>query len=470
MRGCARSCFSTRAKPELLDQELSEDEEEMEPKLRYERILNDMPEILRKDAASCIAVHPKFLALGMHSGVIHILDHQGNNIRNKELQLHSKTVHQISIDEQGDHLASCSSDGKVVVHGLYSHDHNQLLTFDRPVGAVAIDPNFSRSGSGRRFITGNDRVVLYEKTFLSRYKSTILHQGEGCIRNISWKGRFAAWATDLTIIVYDMLILDTISRIRKDHDPLLKPELHRCSLSWQEEGTLLLGWADSVKVCHIKDRKLLQQKQQGNLPDNYVEIVSMFKTDFYVCGLAPFCAGSIVALTVLKSTEEATEGSRPQFRVIEPQMEDYVEQSSDILSVRGFRAYRASDYCLESLPEEGLFFAVSPKDVIVAKPRDDDDHVAWLLDHDHFEEALQVTLTSQTLKRHKLLGVGQQYLEHLVGARDYTKAAEVCPLVLGKDRSLWEAEVFRFAQLHQLRALAPVLPRGTPRLDRKSVV
>lgn len=142
-----------------------------------------------------------------------------------------------------------------------------------------------------------------------------------------------------------------------------------------------------------------------------------------------------------------------------------MEQSSDILSVRGFRAYRASDYCLESLPEEGLFFAVSPKDVIVAKPRDDDDHVAWLLDHDHFEEALQVTLTSQTLKRHKLLGVGQQYLEHLVGARDYTKAAEVCPLVLGKDRSLWEAEVFRFAQLHQLRALAPVLPRGTPRLD-----
>uniref|UniRef100_V5H0C2 Vacuolar protein sorting-associated protein 41 homolog n=2 Tax=Ixodes ricinus TaxID=34613 RepID=V5H0C2_IXORI len=449
----------------LNDEELSEDEEEMEPKLRYERILNDMPEILRTDAASCIAVHPKFLALGMHSGAIHILDHQGNV--SKELRLHSLTVHQISIDEKGDHFASCSSDGKVVVHGLYSRDNNQQLTFDRAVGAVAIDPNFYRSGTGRRFVTGNDKVSLYEKSFLSRYKVTILHQGEGLTRNITWKGRFAAWATDLTIIVYDMHVLDIISMIRRDHDPLMKSELHRCCLSWQEERTLLLGWADRVKVCHIKERdpKLVQQDpRQRDLPDNYVEIVSMFKTDFYVCGLAALCSGSIVALTVLKSGEDVTEGSRPQFRLIEPHMDDYVEQSSDILSIRGFRAYRCSDYRLESLPEEGLFFVVSPKDVILAKPRDEDDHLAWLLDHRRFEEALTVAMSSRNLKRHTLLGVGQRYLEQLVEEQRYTRAAEVCLAVLGTERQLWEAEVFRFAQLHQLRALAPVLPRGPHRL------
>ncbi|EEC05120.1 vacuolar protein-sorting protein, putative [Ixodes scapularis] len=421
----------------LNDEELSEDEEEMEPKLRYERILNDMPEILRTDAASCIAVHPKFLALGMHSGAIHILDHQGNV--SKELRLHSLTVHQISIDEKGDHFASCSSDGKVVVHGLYSRDNNQQLTFDRAVGAVAIDPNFYRSGTGRRFITGNDKVSLYEKSFLSRYKVTILHQGEGLTRNITWKGRFAAWATDLTIIVYDMHVLDIISMIRRDHDPLMKSELHRCCLSWQEERTLLLGWADRVKVCLIKERdpKLVQQDpRQRDLPDNYVEIVSMFKTDFYVCGLAALCSGSIVALTVLKSGEDVTEGSRPQFRLIEPHMDDYVEQSSDILSIRGFRAYRCSDY---RLGEPG-----HPS--------------GWR------EEALTVAMSSRNLKRHTLLGVGQRYLEQLVEEQRYARAAEVCLAVLGTERQLWEAEVFRFAQLHQLRALAPVLPRGPHRL------
>ncbi|XP_049517182.1 vacuolar protein sorting-associated protein 41 homolog isoform X2 [Dermacentor silvarum] len=300
------------------DQELSDEEEEMEPKLRYERILNDMPEILRNGAASCIAVHPKFIALGMHSGVVYILDHQGNNIRNKELQLHSDTVLQLSIDEQGDHLASCSRDGKVVVHGLYSSDQNQRLTFDRPVGAVAIDPNFYRSGSGRRFVTGVDKVVLYEKGFLSRYRTTILHQGEGPVRNISWKGRFAAWATDLTILVYDMQVLDIICMISRDRDPLLKqPELHRCILTWRDERCLLVGWADRVKVCCIRQRDPSQRtvaennvqpeqdSTQRNQADIYVEIVSMFQTDYYVCGLAHLCSGSLVALTVLKNTDNS---------------------------------------------------------------------------------------------------------------------------------------------------------------------
>ena len=36
-----------------------DDEEEVEPKLKYERLSNDITLILKKDAASCIAVHPK---------------------------------------------------------------------------------------------------------------------------------------------------------------------------------------------------------------------------------------------------------------------------------------------------------------------------------------------------------------------------------------------------------------------------
>lgn len=455
------------------DQELSDEEEEMEPKLRYERILNDMPEILRNGAASCIAVHPKFIALGMHSGLVYILDHQGNNIRNKELQLHKDSVLQLSIDEQGDHLASCSRDGKVVIHGLYTSDHNQMLTFDRPVSAVAIDPNFYRSGSGRRFVTGVDKVVLYEKSFLSRYRTTILHQGEGPVRNISWKGRFSAWATDLTILVYDMQVLDFICMISRDHDPLLKPELYRCILTWRDERCLLVGWADRVKVCCIRHRDPSQstlaedkgQPKQDSSPRNsadiYVEIVSMFQTDYYVCGLAHLCSGSLVALTVLKNTDDnSAENSRPQLRVMEPHFGESVEHSSDILSVRGFRAYRASDYCLESLPEEGLFFVVSPKDVIVAKPRDQDDHMDWLLQHEKYEEAVQFALSSRDLKRYTLQGVGMQYLEQLIQNQQFERAAEMCPTVFGADARFWEELVYRFACLRQLRSLAHVLPQG----------
>lgn len=37
----------------------SSDEEEVEPKLKYVRMSNDLKRILNKDAVSCIAVHSK---------------------------------------------------------------------------------------------------------------------------------------------------------------------------------------------------------------------------------------------------------------------------------------------------------------------------------------------------------------------------------------------------------------------------
>ena len=99
------------------DDDEEEEEEELEPKLKYERLGNDLTHILSKDAASAMSVHPKFCALGTHWGVIHILDPQGNNIVGKEINAHTTTVNQISIDAGGDHIASCSDDGRVVITG-----------------------------------------------------------------------------------------------------------------------------------------------------------------------------------------------------------------------------------------------------------------------------------------------------------------------------------------------------------------
>lgn len=55
----------------------------------------------------------QFICVGTHWGMIHLLDHQGNSIRSKELRAHTVAVNQISIDTNGDYIASCSDDGKV---------------------------------------------------------------------------------------------------------------------------------------------------------------------------------------------------------------------------------------------------------------------------------------------------------------------------------------------------------------------
>lgn len=96
----------------------------------------------------------------------------------------------------------------------------------------------------------------------------------------------------------------------------------------------------------------------------------------------------IVLLTVPKSS--SSEVQRPQMQVVRcraaseeesqsPPHPGYAELSADVLSIRHHDRLKARDYQLESLYEEGVYFVLSPRDVIVGKPRDADDHVDWLM-------------------------------------------------------------------------------------------
>lgn len=139
----------------------------MEPLLKYCRMGNDVQNILLKDAVSCICVHTKFICLGTQWGVIHLLDHEGNTVpisqdnNQKDLQAHAIAVNKISVDVNGDYIASCSDDGKVLVYGLYTNDNTHNITLGRVVKSIALDPYYYKSGSGRRFLTGFYYIIKY---------------------------------------------------------------------------------------------------------------------------------------------------------------------------------------------------------------------------------------------------------------------------------------------------------------------
>ena len=96
-----------------------------------------------------------------------------------------------------------------------------------------------------------------------------------------------------------------------------------------------------------------------------------------------------------------TESQRPELRITSYRNE---ELCSDALSIRGFKAYQANDYILESLPEENYFYIVSPKDIVVAKPRDLDDHITWLHSRGQFEEAMHAAEGKEgQLRTHDML-------------------------------------------------------------------
>ena len=49
---------------------------------------------------------------------------------------------------------------------------------------------------------------------------------------------------------------------------------------------------------------------------------------------------------------------------------------------------------------------MSPKDVVVGKPRDEDDHIDWLLEHQSFGAALDFAEDkARLLRRHNVLKV-----------------------------------------------------------------
>lgn len=71
---------------------------------------------------------------------------------------------------------------------------------------VAIAQNFSINGSGQKFVVGERNLVLYERNFLGRRKSTVIYRGmerDGFISSVSWHSAYIAFTNDSGTRIYD---------------------------------------------------------------------------------------------------------------------------------------------------------------------------------------------------------------------------------------------------------------------------
>jgi len=437
-------------------EESDSDEEDTEPKLKYERLSPDLRNILQKDRASCMAVHNKFIVLGTDWGVIHLLDAMGNSLASRTQKQHSVRVSQVSIDHAGEFYASCSIDGRIVVTGLYTDDNTHNFKMDKPARTIAIDPIYARANSGRRFMTtSEDKLIIHEKTFLSRYKQDTICQGEGEIHNVRWRGRFAAWATNKGIRVYDVVDDTTISLIPAPSGCPPNSEVP-WRIGWGDQFSLIVSYGTTVKVCCVEKRIPIQE----NLPAYLVRVDASFTIDYNVSGVGHM-GDMIVTLAIPLDLDESGKPERPELLIFEKGEDgkEYELVSTDVLSIKGHESYQPKDYQFEVLAEDKFYFIMSPRDVVVGKPRDDDDHVDWLLEHQKFQECLELAAErSANLRRHSYLEVGTIYLDHLMKEGEYRTAGGLLNNILGKDKKRWEEVVFRFAQVKQLKILADFLP------------
>lgn len=324
------------------------------------------------------------MCIGTIWGRVHILDHDGNAVdTSTRPPSHLVSVNTISVDAKGDFIASCSDDGMVHISGLYTEESNQHLNMGRAIKFVELDPQHFRSGYGRRFILGDARLTLYEKSFLKSLKTTILTESEGQVGALKWNNNFVAWSSsNLGVRVYDLNERCSLGLLKWEEPREGKLADFRCHLQWCNSTTLLIGWVDTIRICVIRKRNAVEV-QTRNVPASIVDPISSFKIEFIVCGLANMESNQLVVLGYPKENALETEdkAKRPVLCALEYKTNDYVEICIDTLSIRGYQNYGHTDYHLGFLEEENQYFIVSPKDIVIASLYEPDDRVEWLIEH-----------------------------------------------------------------------------------------
>ncbi|GJN26057.1 hypothetical protein PR202_gb13955 [Eleusine coracana subsp. coracana] len=439
------------------EEEEQEEDAEEEPRLKYQRLGGSVPTILSTDAAAAIAVAERMVALGTHNGTLHILDFQGNQV--KEIAAHTATINDISFDADGEYIGSCSDDGTVVISSLFT-DEKLKFEYHRPMKAIALDPDYSRNY--RRFATGGlagQVLVLTKKTWGGGYNKKVLRDGEGPIHAMKWRTDLLAWANDAGVKVHDMKTDKGIAFIERPKG-IPRPEFLVPHLIWQDDSVLVIGWGTSIKIAAIRTDSSqglngLQRTITTASSEKYVDIVGSFQTGYHISGIAPF--GDLLVVLAYIPDEDDKEkkfrtsvpsrqgtAQRPEIHLVSWKND---ELTTDALPIHGYEHYKAKDYALAHAPFS-----------------DAEDHIAWLLQHGFHEKALAAVEAGQG--RTELLDeVGSRYLDHLIIERKYAEAAQLCPKLLRGSPSAWERWVFHFAHLRQLPVLVPYIPTENPQLS-----
>lgn len=169
---------------------------------------------------------------------------------------HMVSLNQISVDAKGEFVASCSDEGLVTVNGIFTTDNDHNFTLPHPVRCIQLDPQYAKSNSGRRFIVGDTKLTLYEKTFYKSLKATILCQSEGLVSALEWCDQYVAWASGLGVHVYNLVDKCSLGLIRWE-EPVNGTSLskYRCNLRWSNATTLLIGWVDTIRICVLRKSK-----------------------------------------------------------------------------------------------------------------------------------------------------------------------------------------------------------------------
>ncbi|PSC74814.1 vacuolar sorting-associated 41-like protein [Micractinium conductrix] len=265
-------------------------EHDEEPRLRYCPLGADSPRAqgAALHSATRLRVSEKLLAVGHADGRVNLLDQLGNQV--KSFREHSAEVTDLSFDEASEFLASTSTDGTVVVYGLYSEEVTRFKA-GAAVTTVALDPRYG-SRKTREFVYGTaaGSLALCSKGWLGS-KETVLFRGKGAVRCARMAGTLLAWATDSGLRIYDTASHTRLGKVDRPASAAADAAAP-CSLLWRGERELFAGWGRHVLVLRVAGAALAAAPGAATRPQPApsLQIVASFDAGCCVLGVAPFGA------------------------------------------------------------------------------------------------------------------------------------------------------------------------------------
>jgi vacuolar protein sorting-associated protein 41 len=393
--------------------------------------------------------HIPYLPILTTAGNLMLLDFDGNLITCLD-KLHDSQISNMTL--QGEYIATGGLDGKVNILSCYPPYDKQVWSLKSPILGLNLEPDYGKKTS-KQFVVGKEfDVSIFGKGWFTS-SQIVLETGTDIFKALSWRLNFVVWATVKMLNVYDTITCRKIGSLELD----LQSDME-FKICWTSDTEFLIGCNDSVKLIAIENRTPVDIS--SGLSAKYLEILHQFKTDFIVAGLAPFKTDRIIILGCTKDSETP---KPPIVHIL-----DWKGNSitNDVVDINGYENFKAVDYHLEYLAAEehtdACYFIASANEVIVAKPRTVQDHVAWLLNHDKLEEAFAVVETSpvygETERKEMFTEIGQSIIMKNVEAKDYQTAAEWCQKVLLEDLALWEKWVYVFGEANQAKMLSRAVP------------
>lgn len=463
-----------------------DDDEESEPKFKYSR--PKLPQAMFSDAVSTSLVTDSFFVFATHTGVIYILDN--NLLPLSSYRAHSASVLALSTDGKS-YVGSASMDGTVVIRSLLDSKDVFGANFQRPVHALALDPNYATS---KAFISGGmaGKMIYSERNWLGRRLDTVISPEDSTDDTIisTWWAHpsLIVWMTQAGIFFYSKVSKSVILQIPRP-ESTMRADLYNPRVCMPESNRIYVGWADTLWTFKLSIEKQTPVKSQGSHlksaasvlipssgsvlslpPEPKVELENTTTVPWLIGGLASYNEEIVAVLGYLPPKVDKSSGRRlaappPELKLYD--LESNEEIYADVLSMNGFERLGVNDYHLGQ-HSATTYYIVSAKDAVVATKRDLKDRLEWHLQHNQYEDAW--TMSENIISPQERAKIGIQWVESIVSQDasneqpDWSRAAQALKLVLnesiGQDmmKQEWDTWGWIFIKSGKIDVLTQVIP------------